>query len=88
MFANLKLGRALVVLVCFAVVPIANSASAVTVEVAKKCDILTAKAFPPRVAGNPAAGSAKGTAKSERAYFKKCVANGGNMDDSARKGTK
>jgi len=31
------------------------------VEVAKKCDALTAKAFPPRAIGNPAAGSAKGT---------------------------
>jgi hypothetical protein len=37
--------------------------SAVTVEVAKTCQILTEKAFPPRQIGNPAAGSAKGTAK-------------------------
>jgi hypothetical protein len=37
-----------------------NNASAVTAEVAKKCSALTAKAFPPRVIGNPAAGSAVG----------------------------
>ncbi|MBB4427314.1 hypothetical protein GGD66_005896 [Bradyrhizobium sp. CIR48] len=40
-----------------------------------------AKAFPPRQIGNPAAGSAKGTAKDQRAYFQKCVANNGKVDD-------
>jgi hypothetical protein len=69
-------GRIIVVSVCFAVAP---SASALTAKVAKKCDALTAKAFPPRVVGNPAAGSAKGTARSEQSYFNKCVAKGGNM---------
>jgi hypothetical protein len=59
-----------------------GGASAVTAEVAKKCAALTAKAYPPRVPGNPAAGLAKGTAQSERDYFNKCVANGGNMDDN------
>jgi hypothetical protein len=58
-----------------AVGPIA-AVSAVTVEVAKRCQILIEKAFPPRQIGNPAAGSAKGTAKDQRAYFSKCVANG------------
>jgi hypothetical protein len=81
MFANLNIGSALVALVCIAVAP---SASAVTVEVAKKCNALTAKAYPPRVVGNPAAGSAKGTTQSERDYFTKCVANGGNLDDHRR----
>jgi hypothetical protein len=81
-FANLKFGSALVALVCIAIAP---SASAVTAEVAKKCSALTAKAYPPRVVGNPAAGSAKGTAKSERDYFNKCVANGGNVDERSSK---
>jgi hypothetical protein len=85
MFANLKFGSALVALAWIAVGSMTSSASAVTAEVAKKCDALTAKAYPPRVAGNPAAGSAKGTGQSERDYFSKCVANGGNMDDHARK---
>ena len=65
-----------------------TGASAITVEVAKKCNSLVAKAFPPRQVGNPAAGSTKGTAKSERDYFNKCVANGGNMDDAADKNPK
>ncbi len=63
-------------------------ASAISVEVAKKCDSLVAKAFPPREPGNPAAGSAKGTAQEQRDYFNKCVTNGGNMDDAASKNTK
>jgi hypothetical protein len=40
------------------------------------------------VPGNPAAGSAKGTGQSERDYFRKCVANGGNMDDQSGKEAK
>jgi hypothetical protein len=65
-----------------------GEASAISVEVAKKCDSLVAKAFPPREPGNPAAGSAKGTAQQQRDYFNKCVTNGGNMDDAANKSTK
>jgi hypothetical protein len=81
MVINMKNEHALVALICVAVGAMTGSASAVTAEVAKRCDALTAKAYPPRQAGNPAAGSAKGTAQSQRAYFSKCVANGGNMDD-------
>jgi hypothetical protein len=40
---RVKFGRILVALVCLALAP---SASAVTAEVAKKCDALTAKAYP------------------------------------------
>ncbi len=84
MFANLKSAGALVGLVFIAVATTAESAGAISVAVAKKCDALTAKAFPPRVIGNPAAGSAKGTGADERAYFKKCVANQGKMPDPER----
>jgi hypothetical protein len=80
------MGSVLVALVCIAIAP--PSASAITAEVAKKCNALTAKAFPPRVVGNPAAGSAKGSGQDERAYFNKCVANGGNVDDQSRKEAK
>jgi hypothetical protein len=59
--------------------------SAITVELAKKCDALTIKAFPPRVIGNPAAGSAKGSGKDAQAYFNKCVKNDGKVDDSGSK---
>jgi hypothetical protein len=72
----------------FAFGPMATGASAITADVAKKCETLTAKAFPPRQAGNPAAGSAKGSAQDQRAYFNKCVANGGKAEDSDTKETK
>ena len=67
------------------------TASAITAEVARACDIAVAKAFPPRQIGNPAAGSAKGTGKDQREYFKKCVDNNGKVDDmpaDARKDNK
>jgi hypothetical protein len=84
MFDNLQFKGAVFVPVCLAVWSIPNNASAITVEVAKKCNTLTAKAFPPREVGNPAAGSAKGTGQSQREYFSKCVASGGNMDTDAQ----
>jgi hypothetical protein len=62
-----------------------TGAAAITAEVAKKCDALVAREFPPREPGNPAAGIAKGTAQSERDYFNQCVANGGTMNGPADK---
>jgi hypothetical protein len=84
MFNNLKFRGLLALLVCTEVGPMTVSAPAVTAEVAKKCDALTMKAFPPRVPGNPAAGTAKGTPRSVRSYFTKCVAKGGNLNDRVR----
>jgi hypothetical protein len=83
MFTHVKFESALVGLVCIAVSCMNGRASAVTAEVARKCVALTAKAYPPQVPGNPAAGLAKGTVQSKRDYFNKCVANGGKMDDDA-----
>jgi len=81
MFANLKwIG----VVAGLAFITATNSAGAVSVEVARKCNALTAKAFPPRAVGNPAAGSAKGTGADQRAYYKKCVENDGKMPDPAK----
>ena len=60
------------------------SASAIQRDVARKCEALMAKQFPPRQLGNPAAGSAKGTTKDQHDYFQKCVGNGGNMDDNGQ----
>jgi hypothetical protein len=54
------------------------SALAISAELAKKCSALTAKAFPPRIVGNPAAGLQHGTYQDFRNYFNKCVASGGN----------
>ena len=55
----------------------ATEVRAVTAEVAKKCQTLTRAKFPPRVPGNPAAGSAKGSGLEQQDYFKACVANAG-----------
>ena len=62
-----------------------TAASAITAELAKKCNLMLEKAFPPRAPGNPAAGSAKGSAQVQRDYFKKCVDNNGNMDNASDK---
>ena len=85
MFPKLTYGTVLVALICIAVGSVTNGASAITVEVAKKCQTLSDKAYPLRVPGNPAAGRAKGTARDFRNYFNKCVANGGNMEQQAPK---
>lgn len=85
MAAKLKFLTALVGLIWIGLVTMTNGASAVTVEVARKCAALTAKAYPPRVIGNPAAGSATGTGSAERIHYQKCVANGGTMDEPASK---
>jgi hypothetical protein len=77
--ARLAFGDAHAALICIGILAAIGDASAVTsAEVAKKCAVLTAKAFPPRVAGNPAAGSSKGTGQS--GFFNNCVAKGGNVD--------
>jgi hypothetical protein len=81
MAAKLKFLSALVALIWIGLVTMTNGVSAVTVEVARKCTALTAKAYPPRVIGNPAAGSANGTGPAERSYYQKCVDNGGNMNE-------
>jgi hypothetical protein len=78
-----KSWSAFAVLVCIGVWLTSGDASAVTVEVAKKCAALTAKAFPSRVSGNPAAGLVKGTGQSQKSYFNNCVANGGNVDEES-----
>jgi hypothetical protein len=78
--AKMKLWSALAALLCIIVGSMTDSAAAVTASIAKKCNALTARAFPPREIGNPAAGSAKGTGQAELAYNRKCVANGGNID--------
>jgi hypothetical protein len=72
-------------LVCIAVASTTNNASALTAEVARKCSALTAKAFPPRQIGNPAAGSAKGTGADQRKYFRRCAANGGHVGHVAKR---
>jgi hypothetical protein len=65
-----------------------TSALAITAEVAKTCNALLNRQFPPRQIGNPASGSAKGTVQVQRDFFNKCVANGGKVDGSEQSGSK
>ena len=65
-----------------------GSAMAISVEVAKKCTALTAKEFPPRVPGNPAAGSVKGDGKAQRAFYNKCVDEESKKEENAGKAPK
>ncbi|SED91083.1 hypothetical protein [Bradyrhizobium erythrophlei] len=88
MRAEQKFKRAALAFSLVAPLLLPTETSAVTVEVARKCNALVAKNFPPRQPGNPAAGSAKGNGQAERDYFKKCVDNGGNVDDTADKDKK
>lgn len=88
MFAKLKFGGALVALVCVALSSLVSSASAISVDVAKKCHALTAKEFPPRVPGNPAAGSAKGDGKAQLGYYNKCVDEESKKEENATKPAK
>jgi hypothetical protein len=80
MIVNMRLSCVAVALLSCAA---SSEANAITVEVARACEAAMAKAFPPRQIGNPAAGSAKGSAKDQREYFNKCVANNGKPDDAS-----
>ncbi len=62
-----------------------HPATAITAELAKKCEALVSTAFPPRQLGNPAAGSAKGNSRAQREYYSQCVAKNGKMDDASAK---
>jgi len=84
MFAGLKSCLTRLALACIAIGLVSGSASAITVELAKKCNSLTALAFPPKVPGNPAAGSAKGSGKQMQDYFRKCVENEGKMPEPGK----
>ncbi|WFU70949.1 hypothetical protein [Bradyrhizobium sp. CB2312] len=80
MVANWKSPLMLLAVTCLAAGALPGHASALTAELARKCSALTAKQFPPREPGNPAAGSAKGSGRTQHDYFNKCVANNGKVD--------
>jgi hypothetical protein len=82
-FTNVRSVSVGVALICFAIGGMTTGAPAVTAELAKKCSGLMAKAYPPRLPGNPAAGSEKGSGAEARAYYQKCLANNGKVDDNA-----
>jgi hypothetical protein len=81
MLASLKFKGALVGLTCImAFASMTDSALALSAEVAKKCNALTAEMYPPLVVGNPAAGR-KGTPKERQDFYRKCIQNGGKMPE-------
>jgi len=55
----------------------AQKATAISVELAKKCRALAIKAHPIPTAGTKATGAAK----AERDYFQSCVAKNGKMEN-------
>ncbi|MGY4615495.1 hypothetical protein ACVWZ4_000722 [Bradyrhizobium sp. USDA 4472] len=79
-----KAGVLAVGLICLAGASIPDRSSAITAELARTCKTLTTKQFPPREPTNPAAGSAKGSGRDQTAYFNKCVANNGKVDDGGK----
>jgi hypothetical protein len=84
MFFARKASTAAVGLICLAAAATPERASAITAELARTCKALTTKQFPLREPGNPAAGSAKGSGRDQTAYFNKCVANNGKVDDGGK----
>jgi hypothetical protein len=78
MSAKIKFWSVILVSVCVTVGPTTN-AFAGRAEVASKYSALSAKAYPPLVPGNPAAGRAGGNGHSVRKFFNRCIANGGHM---------
>jgi hypothetical protein len=63
-----------VALALIAVISTVTPASAITVELAKKCRAMAFKAYPPKLAGVKS-----GNAQAERTFYKQCIANGGTM---------
>ena len=59
---------------------LAMPASAISVELAKKCRDMAIKAHPPTLPG-----AKKGSAQAERAFYRSCIANGGNMPEEGTK---
>ncbi|WP_239621737.1 hypothetical protein [Bradyrhizobium sp. I71] len=84
MYARTRFGAAMLVAAGLAVVLVPEPASAIDAQLARTCKALTTKQFPPREPGNPAAGSAKGSGRDQQAYFNKCVANNGKVDDAGK----
>jgi hypothetical protein len=70
----LKTATAASGLAFLACVATSEPASAVTVELAKKCRAMMVEAHPPKPAG-----SIEGNAQEERSYFRTCLTLGGKM---------
>jgi len=77
-----KLFFGFVALGLLAILAVPGPASAITAELAKKCQAMAAKAHPMALPG-----SKVGTAKAERDYFGACIKNNGTMPDSNTQNT-
>lgn len=84
MYARMRFGGAILAVAGLAGLSTTEHASAIDAQLARICKALTTKQFPPREPGNPAAGSTKGSGRDQQAYFNKCVANNGKVDDSSK----
>ena len=67
--------------IMIAILALNNSATAINVELAKKCRNMSIRAHPPTLPGVK-----KGTARAQRDYYRACVANNGadSSDDTQR----
>jgi hypothetical protein len=83
MLANVKFWGMIVAISCIVLGQMTGQATALTAEIARNCNALATKAFPPRQVGNPAAG-VKGGAKARQEYYRKCIENDGKMDHDAK----
>jgi hypothetical protein len=72
----MKTLSAFVVLVVLAYFSYTQPASAISVELAKKCRGLAIKAHPIPTAGSKVTGAAK----AQRDYYEACISKGGNME--------
>jgi hypothetical protein len=61
---------------------LANPASAITADLAKKCRAMAIKAHPPVLPG-----AKTGTAKAERDFYNICITNNGTMPDNNTQNT-
>ena len=67
----------LIVLALTAYLSMAQPASAISVELAKKCRAMAIKAHPTQMAGT----KQTGIEKAQRDYFRECVAKDGKMEN-------
>lgn len=72
----------LVTVALIAVISTATSASAISVELAKKCRAMALKAYPPKLPGVKS-----GNAQAQRTFYEQCIANGGTMPASENQTT-
>ena len=85
MLVRLNLAGVWLALIGAALFATPERASAISVEVAKKCNAPHRQGISAAQPGNPAAGSTKGSGVDQRAFFSKCVANNGDMEDKPAK---